>query len=85
VSSVAPTSGIDELIGALDAHRERIDVGERRLRARRLSALREFTAEYGESALRSLGGRREAQRLLEARGADESVAGLVGALEEARS
>ena len=45
---------------ALDAHRERIDLAARRLRARRLSALREFTAEHGESALRALGGRREA-------------------------
>jgi LAO/AO transport system kinase len=85
VSSVAPTSGIDELIAALDAHRERIDVGERRLRARRLSALREFTAEHGESALRALGGRREAQRLLDARADEESVADLVAALEGARS
>jgi len=83
VSSVAPTSGIDELVAALDAHRGRIDVGERRLRARRLSALREFIAEHGESALRTLGGRREAQRLLEARGPDESVPDLVAALGEA--
>jgi LAO/AO transport system kinase len=85
VSSVAPTSGIDELTAALDAHRELIDVGDRRLRARRLSALREFTAEHGESALRGLGGRREAQRLLDARAPDESVAQLVAALEGARS
>jgi LAO/AO transport system kinase len=83
VSSLAPTSGIDELVAALDAHRERIDVAERRLRARRLSALREFTAEHGESALRELGGRREAQALLERRAAEESVASLVAALEEA--
>jgi LAO/AO transport system kinase len=85
VSSVAPTSGIDELTAALDAHRELIDVGERRLRARRLSALREFTAEHGESALRGLGGRREAQRLLDARAPDASVAQLVAALEGASS
>jgi GTPase len=84
VSSVAPTSGIDELVTALDAHRERIDVAERRLRARRLSALREFTAEHGESALRSLGGRREAAKLLEARGPEQSVADLVAALGEAK-
>ena len=55
----------------------------RRLRARRLSALREFAAEHGESALRSLGGRREAQRLLDERDSGESVAELVAALEEA--
>jgi LAO/AO transport system kinase len=83
VSSVAPVSGIDELAAALDAQRARIDVAARRLRARRLSALREFAAEHGESALRSLGGSREAQRLLDARGAEESVAALVTALEAA--
>ena len=80
VSSVAPTSGIDELVAALAAHRERIDVAQRRLRARRLSALREFIAEHGESALRSVGGRREAQRLLDSRPKEESVAELVTAL-----
>jgi LAO/AO transport system kinase len=84
VSSVQPPSGIDELVAALDAHRERIDLAQRRLRARRLSALREFTAEHGETALRSLGGRREAQRLLEGHEAGESVADLVVALEAAR-
>jgi LAO/AO transport system kinase len=83
VSSVPPPSGVDELVAALDAHRERVDLPERRLRARRLSALREFTAEHGESALRSLGGRREAQRLLDARADGESVADLVDALEGA--
>jgi LAO/AO transport system kinase len=80
VSSVAPTSGIDELVAALAAHRERIDVAQRRLRARRLSALREFVAEHGESALRSVGGRREAQRLLDGRPQEDSVAELVTAL-----
>jgi LAO/AO transport system kinase len=85
VSSVAPVSGIDELVAALDAHRERTDVAGRRVRARRLSALREFVGEHGESALRALGGRREAQRLLDARGQEESVAELVAALEEARA
>jgi LAO/AO transport system kinase len=64
VSAVPPPSGISELADALDAHRERIDVAGRRLRARRASALREFTAEHGESAVRTLGGRREVERLL---------------------
>ena len=85
VSSLAPTSGIDELVAALDEHGDRIDVAARRVRARRLSALREFAAEHGESALRSLGGRREAQRLLETRAAEESVAELVDALGEGRA
>jgi LAO/AO transport system kinase len=84
VSSVPPAAGIGALVEALDAHRGRVDLSERRLRARRLSALREFTAEHGETALRSLGGRRAAQRVLDERGAGESVAELVGALEAAR-
>jgi LAO/AO transport system kinase len=85
VASVPPPSGVDELAAELEAHRKRVDLPARRMRARRLSALREFTAEHGESALRELGGRREAERLLDARGADEPVAKLVRALEEARS
>jgi LAO/AO transport system kinase len=83
VSSIPPPTGLAELVAALEAHRERIDLRERRLRARRLSALREFTAEHGESALRAVGGRREAQRLLEGRAPGESVGELVRALDEA--
>jgi LAO/AO transport system kinase len=64
VSCVPPPSGIRELAEALDAHRAGIDLAERRFRARRASAVREFTAEHGERALRALGGRREAERLL---------------------
>jgi LAO/AO transport system kinase len=82
VSSVPPPAGIGELADALDAHRERIDLSERRLRARRLSALRELGAERGERALRALGGRREAERLLTGQPAEASVAELVGALEQ---
>jgi GTPase len=83
VSSVPPASGIDRLVAALDEHRDRVDLSARRLRARRLSALREFTAEHGESALRSVGGRREAQRLLESQAEGETVAELVRVLEGA--
>jgi LAO/AO transport system kinase len=82
VSSVPPPAGIDELADALDAHRERIDPSERRLRARRLSALRELGAERGERALRALGGRREAERFLAEQPPEASVAELVEALEE---
>jgi LAO/AO transport system kinase len=64
VSSVPPPSGIDELADALDAHRVAVDVGERRVRGRRLAALADFTIDHGESALRELGGRRAAQQLL---------------------
>jgi LAO/AO transport system kinase len=71
VSSLAPPAGIDELVGALDAHRARIDLGRRRLAARRLHALADFVAEHGERGLRSLGGRREAERWLA--GQDEGL------------
>src|SRR5215213_557065 len=37
VSSVPPPSGVEELADALDAHREQVDVGARRARARRLA------------------------------------------------
>jgi LAO/AO transport system kinase len=83
VSSVPPPSGIGELAAALDAHRERIDLPERRLRSRRASALREFTAENGDRALRALGGRREAERLLAAQDGGLSVNALVASLEAA--
>jgi LAO/AO transport system kinase len=80
VSSVPPQTGIAELADALAEHRERIDLTERRLRARRASALREFTAEQGEAALRALGGRREAERLLEATDPTADVATLIETL-----
>ena len=72
VSSLPPPSGVDELADALEAHRETVDVRERRARARRLAALAEFVIEHGESALRALGGRRAAEKLLneEDRGLD---------------
>jgi LAO/AO transport system kinase len=81
VSSIAPPSGIDELVAALDAHRSRIDLAERRLRSRRASALWEFTAEHGERALRALGGRRAAERLLAAQDGGLNVNALVASLE----
>jgi methylmalonyl-CoA mutase cobalamin-binding domain/chain len=48
VSSVPPAKGIDELVAALDAHRAGLDLGRRRVRARRTSALADFAAEHGE-------------------------------------
>jgi LAO/AO transport system kinase len=80
VSSVPPPSGIPGLADALEAHRERIDVAERRLHARRASALREFTAEHGEGALRALGGRRDAERLLAAEDPTADVSTLIETL-----
>jgi len=64
VSSVAPPAGIDELVDALDAHRAQLDLGERRVRSRRMHALADYAAEYGDRGLRALGGRREAERWL---------------------
>jgi LAO/AO transport system kinase len=84
VSSVPPPSGIGELADALEAHREGSDVDERRVRARRGAALREFTAEHGERALRDLGGRRAAERLLADQDRGASVTDLLGALEAGR-
>jgi LAO/AO transport system kinase len=84
VSSVPPPSGIGELANVLDEHRAGADVAERRVRARRGAALREFVAEHGERALRDVGGRRAAERLLEAERTDASVGELVDALEAAR-
>jgi LAO/AO transport system kinase len=84
VSSVPPPTGIEELADALEAHRERSDLEARRVRARRGAALREFTAEHGERALREVGGRRAAERLLAGQDAGASVTDLLAALEAAR-
>lgn len=81
VSSLPPGSGIGELLDALDAHRARIDLPARRLRARRLHALADFAAEHGERGLRALGGRREAERWLSEQDAGLDVPGLLQLLE----
>jgi LAO/AO transport system kinase len=81
VSSVAPVKGIDELVAALDAHRERLDVAARRLAARRASALADFAAEHGERGLRALGGGRTALRALDDSDPGADVPALVDTLE----
>jgi LAO/AO transport system kinase len=81
VSSLPPATGIEELVAALDAHREAIDVAGARARARRLSALSAFAAEHGDAGLRSLGGRREAERVVAKLDAARSVPELVKELE----
>jgi LAO/AO transport system kinase len=85
VSSIPPPSGIEELVDALDTHRASLDPPEARTRARRLAAVREFTAERGEGALRAIGGRREAERLLADRDASAEVPDLIAVLESALS
>ena len=64
VSSLRPTSGIDALADALDAHRAALDLAATRTRIRRLGALADFLHEHGERGLRALGGRRAATRWL---------------------
>ncbi|MDQ3586736.1 MAG: ATP/GTP-binding protein [Actinomycetota bacterium] len=82
VSSKPPPQGIEELAHTLDEHHRALDLTASRVRARRLSALREVVAERGEAALRSLGGRREAERLLGERDPALDVASLVASLED---
>jgi GTPase len=82
VSSLPPASGVEELVAALDSHRAGLDLPAARARARRLAALAEFTAEHGEAALRGLGGRREAEKLLSAQPHQLGVAELVKLLED---
>jgi LAO/AO transport system kinase len=64
VSSASPPTGVSELVEALEAHRGRLDLPARRLRARRMHALADFVAEHGERGLRALGGPRAAERWL---------------------
>ena len=82
VSSLSPPSGIDELVEALDAHGESIDLRARRVHARRMHALADFVAEHGERGLRALGGRRAAEKLLSAQEPDTDVPTLIAALED---
>jgi LAO/AO transport system kinase len=81
VSSVPPPRGVEQLADALRSHREGLDVDARRVRSRRASALREFVAERGERALRALGGRREAERIIAAQDEGADVNALITALE----
>jgi LAO/AO transport system kinase len=82
VSSVPPVAGMEELADTLEAHRARVDLAARRLRARRLSALADFHVEHGDRGLRALGGRRSAERWLEEQDAGLDVPALLRALEE---
>ncbi len=81
VSSAAPPVGIDELVEALDAHRAGLDLAARRLHSRRMHALADFAAEYGDRGLRAVGGRREAERWLAQQDGGLDVAALRHALQ----
>lgn len=81
VSSLPPPQGIEELIAALAEHRAGLDLAGQRLRARRASALADYTHEHGERGLRALGGRRAAEALLAKQEPGLGVPALVAALE----
>jgi len=81
VSSLPPPHGVQELIAALAEHRAGLDLAERRLRARRASALADYTHEHGERGLRALGGRHAAETLLAEQEPGLDVPALVLALE----
>lgn len=81
VSSLAPPTGIVELVDAFDAHRAALDLGARRLRARRMHALADFLTEHGERGLRAVGGRREVDKWLSEQDPGLDVPALMRALE----
>lgn len=64
VSSLSPPTGIEDLLQAIDSSAAAIDLPARRTAARRAAALSDFAGEHGMSALRAIGGRRAAERLL---------------------
>ena len=80
VSSLPPAQGVPDLVAALAAHRERLDLPARRLASRRATALADFAAEHGDRGLRALGGQRAAQRLLNAADPGADVPTLVETL-----
>jgi LAO/AO transport system kinase len=81
VSSLPPPRGMQELIAALAEHRAGLNLAERRLRARRASALADYTHEHGERGLRALGGRHAAETLLAEQEPGLDVPALVLVLE----
>jgi LAO/AO transport system kinase len=82
VSSLSPPTGVSELAAALEEHRDGIDIGARRLRARRAAALSEFASERGERGLRAVGGRVAAERTLQEQEPGLEVPALVAVLEQ---
>lgn len=66
VSSLPPAKGVEELIDTVEQQFAALDLTERRSRVRRYAALDAFVHENGEKGLRSLGGRRAAEKLLAA-------------------
>ena len=84
VSSLPPSTGVDELIDAIEAHHRVLDLPARRAASRRAAALDAFTREHGERGLREIGGRREAERLLAAQDPSAGLYELIEVLEHRR-
>ena len=82
VSSLAPRRGVEELIAALEDHRASTDTNARRVHARRANALADYVHEHGERGLRTLGGRRAAEQLLDRQEPGLDTPALVAVLEE---
>ena len=82
VSSAPPARGFEELVAAVDRHREALDLPKRRAKARRRAALADFVAEHGDRGLRALGGRRAADRWLGEQDVGLDVPALMGRLEQ---
>ena len=80
VSSVPPPAGINDLVAAIDSHRERIDIAADRALRRRAQALGEFSDEYGRRGMTALGGRRTAVKGLDDLSPDLDVPGMVAEL-----
>lgn len=83
VSSLPPYPEFDALIEALEQSRKQKDLASHRKRLRQHGALADFIAEHGMAGLRALGGRREAERLLDSLRADLSEVEMEQALSAA--
>jgi LAO/AO transport system kinase len=87
VSSLPPTTGIDELVQQLQQHWLELErdggftLRTHRAHARRAGALTDFATEHGERGLRALGGRRAAERWLSEQDPTLDEAALTALLE----
>ncbi|MDO8443382.1 MAG: GTP-binding protein [Candidatus Azambacteria bacterium] len=83
VSSLPPSSGVDELIAAVEAHHDSLDLPTHRDASRRAAALDAFIHECGERGLRAIGGRRAAAKLLAEHAPAPGLHELIALLERA--
>jgi LAO/AO transport system kinase len=81
MSSLPPATEFDALAQAFAQHRKRLDLAAHREHIRRAGALLDFTHEHGERGLQAVGGRRAAERLLEAQNPGLDTQTLVTVLE----